>query len=211
MSDHSFVAGSLRDLNRPVPRIALTGWRTRVPMPRPGLTFPVLLVAGGGWGLAVEARNGWASTVSRFGVEAPLAVVWALLVVVGIGLFVSRARNPRPSWYRWWSFVDSREEPDGVRLLSNRARADDPGVLVRRGDDVEIHATLIARRQAERTYAFRVVAPSGELTFEAPIFVEKLSMAPLDALAARWGFTVSTHDQAQRIRRADVGGLTTFR
>jgi|GEM_PF-965550 len=211
MSEHTFVAGSVRDLNKPVPRIALTGWRTRVPVPRPGLTFPVLLVAGGAWGLLVEAANDWSSTVSRFGGTAPLGVVWGIAVLVGIGLFVQRARNPRPSWYRFWSLVDSWEEPGGVRLVSNRARADDPGVTVRHGDQVEVHATLVARRQAERTYAFRVRAPGGELTFEAPIYVEKLSMAPLDELAARWGFTVSVHGEAQRIRRADVGGISTRR
>jgi hypothetical protein len=209
MSDHTFVAGSVRDLNKPVPRIALTGWRTRVPMPRPGLTFPVLLVAGGVWGLVVEAGNGWSSTVTRFGAHAPLGVVWGIAVLVGIALFVQRARNPRPSWYRWWSLLDSWEEPGGVRLVSNRVRADDPGVTVRPGDHVEVHATLIARRGAERTYRFRVHAPGGELTFDVPIFVEKLSMAPLDELAARWGFTVTVHDDAQRIRRADVGGIST--
>jgi hypothetical protein len=208
MSDSTYIAGSLRLLNRPVPRIVLTGWRTRVWMPRPGRLFPVLLVAGGAWGLVVESRNGWTSTATWHLHEVPLGIVWGVAVLAGALLFVQRSSNPRPSWYRWWSFLDSWEEPGGVRLVSNRARADDPGVLVRPGDHVEVHATLIRRSQAERVYAFRVVAPGGELGFEAPIYIEKLSMEPLQEIAARWRFTVSTHDEALRLRRADVPGLT---
>ncbi|GIG20569.1 hypothetical protein Cch01nite_12930 [Cellulomonas chitinilytica] len=211
MSDHTFVAGSLRDLNRPVPRLVMTGWRTRVPMPRPGLVFPILLVTSAIVGLVVEAQKGWTSTVPWRTHDLPLAVVWGFVVIVGVAVFVERARDPRPSWYRWWSLLDSREEPDGLRLVSGRARADHPGVLVRRGDHVAFLAIPVQRGRNERTFAYRVAAPGGELLFEAPIFMEKLSLAPLDDAASRWGFTVSTHGEALRIRRAVVGGLTTSR
>ncbi|WP_456818090.1 hypothetical protein [Cellulomonas sp. URHB0016] len=203
MTDHFSVPRVLRDLDRPVPGIALTGWRTRVPMPRPGLTFPVVLLAGGTGLLVREARTGFAATAPYHGFDLPVWIPWAIAVAFGLGLLLKRVRDPRPSWYRWWSFVDYREEPGGIRLLSNRAKATDPGVLVRRGENVEIHARLVGGSvEGGREYEFRIHAPGGDLEFRAEIFVQKLSMAPLDEQATRWGFTLSTHGKADRIRRA---------
>lgn len=156
-------------------------------------------------GLGHEALNGWPTWLRLWiVVSIPIAVLWGSLIVVAIGLL---APNPRPPWYQSWSFVDYFDAPHGMRLVVGRLAPDHPGLVVRRGDVVEIHAALTqsARAGLERHYAFRVVAPSGTMEFTAPVWIEQLTMVPLEARAATWGITITAHGEATAIQRAGVG------
>lgn len=155
-------------------------------------------------GLVHEALNGWPTSVRLWiFLTIPGAVIWVALIVVAIALL---RPSPHSPWYQIWSFVEYFDEPHGMRLVVGRLAPDQPGLTVRRGDVVEVHAALIhsSRAGLERHYAFRVVAPSGVLEFSAPIWIEQLTMVPLERRAMTWGISITAHGEATAIARDDV-------
>lgn len=154
-------------------------------------------------GLAYEALNGWPTSVRLWVVlTIPMAVVWAAVIAVGIS-FLGRSRWA--PWYQAWSFVEYFDEPHGMRLVAGRLGPDQPGLIVRRGDVVEVHAVLTtsARAGLERHYAFRIVAPSGVMELDAQVWIEHLTMAPLEQRAATWGIEIAAYGEATQIQRLD--------
>lgn len=156
-----------------------------------------------------EAMNGWQWEVSFLGfIHIPAAVIYAVVALFGLLMALNPGSNDAP-WYQMWSLVEYRDEPGGLRLFVGRLPADQPGLPVRRGESIEVHAALTykARGGLERHYAFRIVTPSGEVEFRTPIWIERLTMAPLEERAAVWGIPVTAHGEAQAIQR--LGATTT--
>ena len=66
-----------------------------------------------------------------------------------------------------------------------------------------IGATLVAKRRGglERHYRFTVAAPGGSFAFTQPIHIERLSLVPLDEVAAELGVVVEATGEATLIER----------
>lgn len=178
----------------PVPAVFLSG---RGPRVGAALTpvLAVVAVVAGVVGLGFEAVSGFTGTAERYGSTFPAWAVWAGAIALGGGALVVRAR--RAPWYRGWSMVEMVDRPDEVLLLAGRLGARHEGLVVRRGETVEIDAA----HQLRTSYRYTVTAPSGAMTFTADGFVHRLTMQPLDDAAARHGITVVTTGEATRIRR----------
>lgn len=187
----------------PTPGILLEGThRRRKPWSPTRRAAVSAVVSGlGVWGLVYEALHGWPTGLRLwFVLTIPLAVLWAIVIVIGLCVLLPPTNAP---WYQAWSFVEYFDVPHGMRLVVGRQPADQPGLVVRRGEVVEVHATLISSRRAglEREYAFRIVAPSGTIELTQTVWIEHLTMAPLEARAATWGIAVTAHGAATEIRR----------
>ena len=159
------------------------------------LVVAVLAVVAGAVGLAVEATTGFTGTGQRYGTTFPMWVAWSAALVAGAAALVVRAR--RAPWYRGWSMLEVLDRPDGVVLFAGRLGARHAGLAVRRGETVEIDV----EHQLRTTSRYTVTAPSGSMTFTADGFVHKLTMRPLEEVAARHGITVRTTGEATRIVR----------
>jgi len=181
----------------PAPAVFLPGRGPRVGAAMNTGLAVVGVVAGVVW-IAVEATNGFEGTMQRGSVTFPAWLVGLLMVVAGAVALLVRAR--RAPWYRGWSMVEILDRPDGVVLFAGRLGARHEGLVVRRGETVEIAAT----HQLRTSYQYVVTAPSGELRFTADGFVHKLTMQPLEEAAARHGITVVTVGDAARITRTQT-------
>lgn len=179
----------------PAPAVYLPGRGSRAGAAL-NLVVAVLALVGGVVGLVVEAFAGFTGVGERRGTTFPMWVVYAGMVALGAGALVVRAR--RAPWYRGWSMLEVLDRPDGIVLFAGRLGARHEGLVVGRGETVEI----AVEQQIRVTHRYTVTAPSGAMTFTADGFVHKLTMQPLDELAARHGITVVTSGEAARIGRA---------
>ena len=154
-------------------------------------------------GFAYEATNGWPWEVTFWGVvHLPMALAYALAAAFGlVGLLDIGAK--RAPWYQMWSLVEFFDEQDGLRLVVGRLGGDHPGLRVRKSQTLEVHAELVykARAGVERHYAFRLVAPGGVLEFRTPVYIERLTMEPLEERARAWGIGITVHGEAAAIQR----------
>jgi hypothetical protein len=167
----------------------------------------VIALAGGVAGVSYEALNGWPWEVTFWGVvHLPMALAYGLIALVGLGALLGP--DKRAPWYQMWSLVELFEQ-DGLRLVVGRLAADQPGLVVRRGETLEVHAELVhqARGGLERHYAFRLVAPAGVLELRTPVHIERLTMEPLEARARAWGITVTAHGDATAIARTSAAAV----
>ncbi|MCC2315003.1 hypothetical protein [Cellulomonas xiejunii] len=181
----------------PTPAVFLPGRGARVGAAMNTGLAVVAIIAGVAW-IAVEAATGFEGSMQRGSATLPAWLVGLLMVVVGAGALLLRAR--KAPWYRGWSMVEMLDRPDGITLFAGRLGARHEGLVVRRGETVEIAAT----HQLRTSYQYVVTAPAGEMRFTADGFVHKLTMQPLEEAAARHGITVVTVGDAARITRTQT-------
>ena len=191
----------------PTPGILLEGThKRRKSLSRPGrFTLAAVIALAGAGGLGYEALNGWPNGIRlMFVVTIPLAVLWVALLAVAAGVLIKPTTAP---WYQMWSLVEYVDVPHGMRLVVGRLPAGQAGLVVRRGETVEVHAALRSSSNAGlvRYYAFRLVAPAGSIEFTVPVMIERVTMVPLESRAATWGIAITTHGDATAIQRAGVG------
>lgn len=114
--------------------------------------------------------------------------------------------------YRTWrttsashGFLDYEFVPTGLRLVHLRTWGRARALVVPYGVSVNVHAGLVLKRRAgtERHYRFTISIPGRSFTFDAPIHVEKLSMAPVEEAAVLTGITFTTTGAADAIHRRD--------
>ena len=174
----------------PTPAVLLPeGW-TRV-----AAAVPTALGVLGVVGLVLVALQGFTGTQEPAGAAYPAWLLLAAAVALAAGLVVARVR--RAPWSRGWSLVELLEEPDGLVLFAGRLGASHEGLLVRRGESVELAATHVRRGR----HRYVVTAPSGRMTFAADGLAHWLTMQPLEEAAARHRITVVTVGEAARITR----------
>lgn len=182
------------DPTAPVPAVYFPQRRVRIAVAANAWVAGLVAVAGGVL-LVLEAMAGFPDVGYRFGVAIPMGVVYAVLLVFGVGYLVAQAR--KGPGYRAWSLVELLDRPDGLVLRVGRLGPRHEGLLVRRGETIEIAAS-----QGYRTsYLYVVTAPAGTMKFDADGYVHKLTMQPLEEAAARHGITVVTTGKAERIPR----------
>lgn len=155
--------------------------------------------------LAVESSSGAEGTFEYLGMSLPLRALFAVsAVVAGYATWDTYAgwRMTGPNH----GVIDYVLEPAGIRLTRPRKVGRASELLVQRGESVEISAELVFQRRAgtERHYRFTVSAPGGSFTFTQPIYVEKLSLVPLDEVARDRGIELRTSDAATAVERLGV-------
>lgn len=178
----------------PAPAVFLPGMGPRLGSQLTPVLAVLALVAGV-VGLVVEAVNGFSGTAERRGSEFPAWIMWAGALAFGVGFLVVQSR--RAPWYRGWSMIEMLDRPDGIVLFAGRLGKNHEGLVVRRGETVEIAVA----HQLRVTHEYVVTAPSGSMRFTADGFPKRLTMQPLDEAAARHGITVVTTGAASSIRR----------
>jgi hypothetical protein len=156
--------------------------------------------------LAVEIADGASGSFEYRGGSLPL---WALLSAsVVVAGYATRAT------YADWRMTGSNHgvidyvlEPTGIRLIRQRRWARPHELLVERGETVQIDATLVYARRAgtERQYRFEVSASGGSFGFTQGIYIERLSLLPLDEVVGDIGVKVSLSGAALVIERLEDG------
>lgn len=150
-----------------------------------------------------ELPSGTAATVRYAGIEMPSWIFWAVGAVAlacgALDAFVGW-RNTGPDH----GFLDQVSEPEGIRLVHRGRLGRTKQLLVQRGQTLTIGATLVYSRRGglERQYRFTVSTPTGAFTFSEPVYVEKLSLAPLDETARLLGIDVVTTGEAEAVARS---------
>jgi hypothetical protein len=71
---------------------------------------------------------------------------------------------------------------------------------------VTIDAQLVRRRRGgtDRIYSFQMSAPGGSFAFTQPIYIEKLSLVPLDEAVRDLGVVIETTGDATAVERLGV-------
>lgn len=134
-------------------------------------------------------------------IEIPAVAFTGLGALVALAVLAMSFKAPAP-WYQEWSFVEVKDEAEGLRLFVGRLGADHPGVLVRQGEQVEISGTP-GTDQPEET-DLTVKAPGGELEVHVDYFIDQVTALPLLEAAAARGITVSFAGVATKLKGAQV-------
>ncbi len=175
------------------------------------VTMSILLVLCWAWvvgsviGLVVEVASGAHGVVEHWGATFPAWVMWAVSVPISAAVTVDTQANWRASG-RQHGLLDYQTVAVGLRLLHPRRLGRARELVVRLGEQVEIHADLLYKRRGglERAYRYTVTAPGGSLAFTRPVYIEKLTLAPLDEAARPLGIRVVTSGAADEIARSSV-------
>ncbi|PFG37239.1 hypothetical protein ATL41_1993 [Flavimobilis soli] len=102
-----------------------------------------------------------------------------------------------------YGFVEQEVVPTGLRIVRRRAWGRTRSLVVGLGGQLDIDAglTLSRRGGLERRYRFTFSSGADSFSFDAPIYIEKLSMAPLDKIADQLGITLNVTDAAEEMQR----------
>jgi len=102
-----------------------------------------------------------------------------------------------------YGFVEYEVVPTGLRLVRRRAWGRARSLVVGLGGELGVGAALTLQRRGglERRYRFTFVSGSDSFSFDAPIYIEQLSMAPLEEIAAQLGITLDVTDAAEEMQR----------
>lgn len=177
----------------------------------PRRALSVLLVLMALWAVgslvaaAVEIVGGATGVFDYGDGTVPLWAAWAASAALGAYVTWDTYGNWRMTGSDH-GILDHALEPSGIRLMRPRAGRRGPELLVQRGEVVTIDAQLVRRRRGgtDRIYSFKVAAPAGSFTFTQPIYIEKLSLVPLDETARDLGVVVETTGEATAVERLGV-------
>ncbi|WP_298455343.1 hypothetical protein [uncultured Cellulomonas sp.] len=155
--------------------------------------------------VAVELAGGATGTFELGGRRLPLWVLW-------VGSAVAAAVVTQDSYANWrrtgphHGILDIAVEPTGLRIARPGTWGRSREVLVQRGETVILDARLVRDRRAgtDRSYRFTVSAPAGSFGFVQPIYVEKLSLVPLDEAARELRITVEVSGAMTAVERLGV-------
>ena len=125
----------------------------------------------------------------------PLWIVSALLAVIPM-LFLWDALSPKAPWFQDYSFVEAIAEEDGLRLFVGRLGKNNPGVLARRGDTIEL---AVSPGGAPDDNLLRVWVSGQVLEVKIDCYLPALTYAPLAELAQAKGIEVVRARTAEAI------------
>ncbi|WP_426593411.1 hypothetical protein ACPPVS_17015 [Cellulomonas sp. McL0617] len=162
----------------------------------------LVLLGASVWLLVSELRTGRHGVGDYWGFQFP---AW-MAVAVGIPILAIGVRDTFLKWRqtgRDHGLVDYVEDPQGLVLVHHRLARRRQTLLVQRGEPLDIGATLTAGRPRgrKRTYRFVVTAPGGSFVYSQDGWIERYSLAPLDAAAHQLGIIVTTSGAADVIAR----------
>lgn len=186
----------------PRPAMVMRGARrVRITLTILGSVFVIATLGLIGW-LAVEVAASGSGTSEQHGVAVP---VW---VVAGGGALATAVG----AWDAWASrrllargLLEVLDDGLGLRLRRHRRFGRPDELYVRPGEMLHISAWTEGRRYSPLTpeqHTFTVVAPGGRMRFVTTVFIDRLSMVPLDEAADRRGVTILVHGDASVIERS---------
>lgn len=137
--------------------------------------------------------------VSR-AIEIPAVAFTGLGAAIGLILLVAAFR-PLAPWFQDWSYLEVREEKDGLRVFAGRLGKDHPGVLVRSNEVLEISGTRgDSLDEAELT----VTAPAGSFEVDVDCFLTSLDIKPLELAVGRYAIDLRLTGVATEIPRSSL-------
>ncbi|WP_028049724.1 hypothetical protein [Cellulomonas sp. URHD0024] len=164
--------------------------------------FCLAWFVGSAYFLAVELTTGRHGVGEHWGIRFPTWIAFAVSLPLSLMIAADCFQKFQQAG-RHRGILDYVDEPMGLRLVHNRLWRRRQTLLVERGERLEIAATLTYSRRGglEREYRYVVTAPGGSFRFVRGGWIEKFSLAPLDAAARLLSITVVTTGAAQAIQR----------
>ena len=130
-------------------------------------------------------------------VTIPAVLITAVGAVIGLILLIAAFR-PLAPWFQDWSYLEVLEKEEGLRVYAGRLGADHVGLLVRRGDVLEITGS---RGDSLDEAELVVKASTGTLSVDVDVFLTSLDIKPLEQAAARYDIELRLSGVATEIPR----------